>query len=65
MAVLKGELISVVTQFTELAGGYSLYLVAVTGVISFIITLFTLQATRFATPLTIAVLSNLKQVCKK
>lgn len=60
----RGEAFEIVGQWNELLGGYALYVVAATGVASFIISVCTMQATKFATPLTVSVLGVFKQVRK-
>lgn len=63
-AVFRGEASAMLAQWRELMGGYALWVVALTGVVSFIISLCTMQATKFATPLTVSVLGCLKQASK-
>lgn len=61
-SLYQGEAQEMMAQWRELLGGYALYVVFFTGVASFIISVCTMQATKFATPLTVSVLGILKQV---
>lgn len=58
----RGEAFELASQWSEVLEGYALYVVAATGVASFIISVCTMQATKFATPLTVSILGVLKQV---
>lgn len=61
-AVFRGEASAMLAQWRELWAGYALWVVLFTGVANFIISVCTMQATKFATPLTVSVLGCLKQV---
>lgn len=61
-ALFRGEVSGMMGQWREILTGWSLHVIAVTGVVSFAMTVLSMHATRFATPLTVSVLGALKQV---
>ncbi|CAM9393506.1 unnamed protein product, partial [Laminaria digitata] len=61
-ALFRGEVSGMVGQWREILTGWSLHVIAVTGVVSFAMTVLSMHATKFATPLTVSVMGALKQI---
>lgn len=61
-ALLRGEVAGMVGQWREILTGWAPHVIAVTGFVSFVMTVLSMHATTFATPLTVSVMGTLKQV---
>ncbi|CAN0124104.1 unnamed protein product, partial [Ascophyllum nodosum] len=61
-AFIRGELAEMLGQWSKILSGWAPCFILVTGVVSFVLTVMSMHATKFATPLTVSVLGGLKQI---
>ncbi|CAN0361859.1 unnamed protein product [Pylaiella littoralis] len=61
-ALLRGEVAGMVGQWREILTGWAPHVIALTGFASFVMTVLSMHATTFATPLTVSVMGTLKQI---
>ncbi|CAN0542980.1 unnamed protein product [Ectocarpus sp. 12 AP-2014] len=61
-ALVHGEVSGMVGRWREISMGWAPHVIALTGIASFVLTVMSLHATKFATPLTVSVLGALKQI---
>ncbi|CAM9773861.1 unnamed protein product, partial [Ectocarpus fasciculatus] len=61
-ALMHGEVSGMVGRWGEISTGWAPHVIALTGIASFVLTVMSLHATKFATPLTVSVLGALKQI---
>lgn len=60
-AVFHGEVTGMVGQWREILTGWAPHVIALTGFVSFVLTVLSMHATKFATPLTVSVMGAFKQ----
>ncbi|CAM9496023.1 unnamed protein product [Ectocarpus sp. 12 AP-2014] len=60
-ALVHGEVSGMLGRWREISLGWAPHVIALTGIASFVLTVMSLHATKFATPLTVSVLGALKQ----
>ncbi|CAM9701489.1 unnamed protein product, partial [Ectocarpus fasciculatus] len=64
-ALMHGEVSGMVGRWGEISTGWAPHVIALTGMASFVLTVMSLHATKFATPLTVSVLGALKQASSR
>eukprot|EP00903_Cladosiphon_okamuranus_P013570 g12640.t1 len=61
-ALIHGEVTSMVGNWREILTGWAPHVIALTGFVSFVLTVLSMHATKFATPLTVSLMGALKQI---
>eukprot|EP00752_Nemacystus_decipiens_P009100 g8124.t1 len=61
-AVFHGEVAGMLGNWKQILAGWAPHVIALTGFVSFVLTVLSMHATKFATPLTVSVMGALKQI---